>query len=159
MNNNPSPFAKHGHRWTEAEMRELIGMWLNGKPTEEIAVHFGMTTRSICNLAQRLRRQGVPLPRRQQGHIAGRFNKPWTQEEAEYLIRRRNERASASQIATELDRTHNGVAGMIARLRDEGVNVRMLGAGIRRLWNAESLRAAMAGRMLRVVEDEAEEAA
>ena len=159
MASNDNLFAKHGHRWTEAEMRELIGMWLSEKPTEEIAQHFGVTTRSICNVAQRIRRQGVPLPKRSQGHIAGRFNRPWTQEEAEYLVRRRNERASASQIAAELDRTHNGVAGMIARLRGEGVNVRLLGHGVRRLWNAESLRAAIAGRMLRVVEDETEEAA
>lgn len=154
-----SPFAKHGHRWTEAEMREFIGMWISEKPTEEIAAHFGVTARSICNLSQRVRRQGVPLPRRKQGHIAGRRNLPWTQEEAEYLVRRRNERATAEQIAKELNRTHNGIAGMIERLRREGVNVRMLGKGTRRLWSAEAMRAAMAGRMLRVVEDETEEAA
>ncbi len=154
-----SIYAKHGHRWTEAEMRELIGMWIGGTPTEEIAQHFGVRPRSISKVAGRLRREGIPLPKRNPGHVAGRYNKPWTQEEVEYLIRRRNERANAQQIAEELDRTHNGVAAMIYKLRGEGVNVRLIGHGTRRLWNAESLRAAMAGRMLRVVEDETEEAA
>lgn len=156
---NPSPFAKHGHRWTEAEMRELIGMWLAEKPLGEIAAHFGVRPRAITKLAGRVRQQGIPLPKRSAGNFAGRHNKPWTQEEVEYLVRRRNERANAQQIADELDRTHNSVSAMIYKLRQEGVNVRLIGHGTRRLWNAERLRAAMAGRLLRVVEDEAEEAA
>lgn len=140
-------------------MREFIGMWLSEKPTEDIARHFGVQTRSISKLAQRIRREGVPLPARKSGNSAGRHNKPWTQEEVEYLVRRRNDRATASQIAVELDRTHNAVSAMIGNLRGEGVNVRMLGQGTRRLWSAASLRAAMAGRCLRIVGDEAEEAA
>lgn len=159
LKHNPSPYAHHGHKWSEDEMRQLIGMWLSDEPTEKIAGHFGVRPRSILRLAGRIRRQGVPLPKRRAGNSAGRFNKPWTQEEAEYLVRRRNERANAQQIAEELDRTHGAVAGMITRLRQEGVNVRLIGHGTRRLWNAEALRAAIAGRFLRVVEDEAEEAA
>jgi biotin operon repressor len=155
----PSPFAKHAHRWTEAEMRELIGMWLAEKPTEEIAARFGVRPRSIMRLAGRIRREGVPLPKRKTGNFAGRLGKPWTQEEVEYLVRRRNERANAQQIADELDRTHNAVSAMISKLRSEGVNVRLIGHGTRKLWSAASLRAAMAGRGLRVVEDEVDEAA
>jgi transposase len=156
---NPSPFAKHAHRWTETEMRELIGMWLSDKPTEDIARHFGVRPRTIYRLAGRIRREGVPLPKRKLGHVAGRHQKPWTQEEVEYIVRRRNERANAQQIAEELDRTHNAVSAMIYKLRQEGVNVRLIGHGTRRLWDPASLRAAMAGRGLRIVEDEAEEAA
>lgn len=155
---NPSPYAKHAHRWTEEEMRELIGMWLSGKPVEEMALRFDVRPRSIMRLAGRIRREGVPLPKRG-GHIAGRRNKPWTQEEVEFLVRRRNERANAQQIADELDRSHCAVSAMISKLRQEGVNVRLLGQGTRKLWSASSLRAAMAGRMLRVVEDETAEAA
>lgn len=158
MNINPSPFAKHGHRWTEVEMREFIGMWLECKEAAEIGKHFGVTVRSVLNLAGRLRREGIPLPKRA-GHIKGRHNKPWTQEEVEYLVRRRNERANAAQIGQELDRSHSAVGAMIYRLRQEGVNVRLIGQGTRKLWDPASLRAAMAGRMLRVVEDEADEAA
>lgn len=154
-----SPFAKHGHRWTEAEMREFIGMWMRGDDSDAIASHFKVTQRTVYKLAQRIRREGVPLPKRNQGHIAGRHNKPWTQEEVEYLVRRRNDRANAAEIGKELDRTHAAVAGMIGKLRQEGVNVRMLGHGVRRLWNPASIRLAMAGRCLRVVEDEADEAA
>lgn len=156
---NQSPFAKHGHKWTETEMRELIGMWLSDVPTAEIASRFGVKTRSIQRLAGRIRAQGIPLPRRNPGNSASRFNKPWTQEEVEYVVRRRNERANAQQIADELDRTHNAVSAMIYKLRQEGVNVRLIGHGTRRLWNAEALRAAIAGRGLRVVEDETAEAA
>jgi biotin operon repressor len=156
---NHSPYAKHGHRWSEAEMRELIGMWLSDRPIEEMALRFGVRPRSIYKIAGRLRRDGVPLPKRKLGHVAGRHQKPWTQEEVEYLVRRRNERANAQQIAEELDRTHNAVSAMISKLRQEGVNVRLLGHGTRRLWSAERLRAAIAGRGLRVVEDETAEAA
>jgi biotin operon repressor len=156
---NPSPFAKHGHRWTEAEMREFIGLWLGDTPTEDIAAHFGVRPRSVLKLAGRIRRDGVPLPKRKQGNFAERRNKPWTQEEVEYLVRRRNDRANSQQIADELDRTQHAVAAMITKLRQEGVNVRLIGHGTRRLWNAETLRAAIAGRGLRVVEDETQEAA
>lgn len=156
---NPSPYANYGHRWTEAEMREFIGMWLSETPTEEIAAHFNVRVRSVYKLCGRLRREGVPLKKRDPGHLSGRHNKPWTQEEVEYLVRRRNERANAALIAEELDRSHNAVSAMIYKLREEGVNVRLIGHGTRRLWSAASLRAAMAGRGLRVVDAECEEAA
>lgn len=153
-----SPYANHGHRWTEEEIREVIGMWLAGKLATEIGAHFGVRGRAIMKLVGRLRREGIPLPKRA-GHVAGRHNRPWTQEEVEFLVRRRNERANAEQIASELDRSHNAVSAMISKLRQEGVNIRLIGHGTRRLWSAERLRAAMAGRHLRVVEDETAEAA
>ena len=154
-----NPMAKHGKRWTEAEMREFIGMWLAHTEAAEIGRYFGVTVRSVYKLVQRLRNNGVPLPPGKRGHVPERCNRPWTQSEVEYVVRRRNERATASQIAVELDRTHGGVTGLIARLREEGIQVRMLGQGTHRLWNAEELRAAIAGRNLRVVADESEEAA
>jgi biotin operon repressor len=149
---------KPRYRWAEDDLRTLIAMWCDGKVADEIGRHFGISARGVTKAIGRLRRQGVPLPKRG-GWVPGRRQKPWTQEEVEYLIRRRNERASSAKIAEELDRTDFAISAMIHKLRQEGVNVRMLGHGTRRLWNAENLRAAMAGRMLRVVEDETEEAA
>ena len=75
-------------------------MWLAGKELDDIAAEFGSTRYAINKLAGRLRRDGVPLPRRNAGHRAGRRNKLWTQSEVEFLIRRRNERASAEHRLT-----------------------------------------------------------
>lgn len=149
----------NGHRWSEAEMREFIGLWMSNADILDMAKLFSVRPRTLYRLAGRLRREGIPLPKRKQGHVAGRHQKPWTQEEVEYLVRRRNDRANSQQIAEELDRTQNAVAAMIDKLRKEGVNIRMLGQGSRKLWSAASLRAAIAGRGLRVVSDEADEAA
>ena len=142
--------ARHGHRWTEHELREFIGMYMREIDVKTVADHFGVTVASCAKIATRLRSEGIPLPRRKWGHIAGRRNTPWTQEEVEYLVRRRRERATAETIALELGRTFNGVQGMILKLRKEGVDVGMLGSGVRRLWNPESLRIACAGRGLNI---------
>jgi biotin operon repressor len=149
--------ARNDRRWTEEEIKKFIGLWLGGKELDDIALEFGSTRYAINKLAGRLRRDGIPLPRRNAGHRAGRRNKLWTQSEVEFLIRRRNEQATAEQIALELDRSFLAVQGMIQKLRLEGVRVRKLGNGKRRLWDAESLKGAIAGRGLRVVG--AEEAA
>lgn len=143
--------ARNDRRWTEAEMRKLIGLWLAGKELDEIATEFQSTRYAINKLVGRLRRDGVPLPRRNAGHRAGRSNKLWTQAEVEFLIRRRNERATAEQIALELDRSFLAVQGMLQKLKNEGVDVRKFGQGKRRLWDAEQLKGAIAGRGLRVV--------
>lgn len=143
--------ARNDRRWTEAEIRKFIGMWLSGAELDGIAEHFGSTRYALNKLAGRLRRDGVPLPRRNAGHRAGRRNKLWTQSEVEFLIRRRNEQATAEQIALELDRSFLAVQGMIQKLRIEGVDVRVLGRGKRRLWDVETLKGAIAGRGLRVV--------
>ena len=124
-------------------------MWLRGVETEEIALHFSITVNGLNKAVQRLRKNGIPLPLRRNGHKAGRCNKPWTQEEVETVVRMRNERASTNEIANTLDRTFFGVQAMILKLRgEEDVPVVSLGEGRRRLWDAERLRASVAGRGL-----------
>lgn len=142
---------RRGHRWTDAEMQKLVGLWLQGTDVLDIAKEFTTTIHAINHVVHRLRKNGVPLPRRKQGHRAGRRNTPWTQEEVEYVIRRRNDKATVEEIAVELDRTFGGVTSMIGTLRGQGVNVRMLGNGTRKLWDPEKLRQAIVGRGLRVV--------
>ena len=142
---------RRGHRWTDAEMQRLVGLWLQDMDTADIARELGTTIHAINHVTQRMRKNGIPLPRRKRGHRAGRYNKPWTQEEVEYLIRRRNDNATAEEISVELDRTYGGVSGMIGKLRDEGVDVKLLRQGTRRLWSPEKLKQAIFGRGLRVV--------
>lgn len=143
--------ARNDRRWTQSEITLFIAAWLAGKELDEIAAQFGTTRYAINKLAGRLRRDGVALPRRNAGHRAGRRNKLWTQSEVEFLVRRRNEQATAEQIALELDRSFLAVQGMIQKLRIEGIDVRKFGQGKRRLWDAETLKGAIAGRGLRVV--------
>ncbi len=139
---------KSGTKWSEQQMLAFVGMWIEGKDIEDIANHFNVSRHAINTLATRMRREGVPLPRRKAGHVAKRRNTPWTQEEVEYLVRRRGDRATAETIAEELGRSFLAVQAMIAKLRAEGVAVRMLGNGVRRLWCPEKLKVAMAGREL-----------
>src|SRR5262245_29979244 len=122
---------RNDRRWTETEMRKFIGMWIDGNDIDDIASAFGSTRYAVNKLAGRLRQDGVPLPRRNNGHKAGRRNTLWTQAEVEFLIRRRNERATAEQIALELDRSFLAVQGMLQNLRKEGVSVRKFGQGKR----------------------------
>jgi transposase len=155
---NKEQASRHGHRWTEGELREFIGMYMREVDVKTVADHFGVTVASCSKIAVRLRKEGVPLPRRKQGHIAGRRNQPWTQEEVEYLTRRRREKATAEEIALELGRTFNGVQGMILTLRKEGVDVGMLGNGVRRLWSPERIKMACAGRGLALVAENTDDA-
>ena len=139
----------NGNRWTTERFQELIGMWLRDVPLEEIARHFGITQIGLQKVALSLRKNGIPLPYRKKGHKAGRKNKPWTQEEVETVVRMRNERANTQEIANSLDRTFYGVQNLILKLRnEENVPVVSLGEGRRRLWDADKLRAAVAGRGL-----------
>jgi transposase len=135
-----------GHRWTEEEMRTLIGKWLAGESIADIAQHFNTSVSAISKMTVRIRREGVPLPRRLQGHKPGRHNAPWTQEEVEFLVRRRNEGITAEVIGTELKRSMYSINGMMQVLRKEGVTVPMLGQGMRRLWSAEKLKISVVGR-------------
>lgn len=135
--------TKHykGHRWTTDELRTLMQFWANGQELSAIAEKLNVTTYAALKMVNRLRKNGIPLERRTKGHVAGRVNKPWTQGEVEYLVRRRAEMATSDEIATELRRTHQAISGMIAKLRSENVPVAMRGNGVRRLWNADSLKA------------------
>lgn len=134
-----------GHRWTDGELREFMTMWANNCSLEEMSLRFTMTKRAVCKQVTRLRAAGVPLAYRKNGHVAGRTNKPWTQSEVEYVIRRRKELASCEVIADELQRTYNAVNAMIQTLRKESVDVPMRGSGARRLWCPEILKANMIG--------------
>lgn len=136
-----------GHRWTDKELKRLMGRWLAEVEIDEIAREFQTTHYAINKQIGRMRQEGIPMPRRNAGHVAGRNNKPWTPQEAEYLIRRREDQVTAEKIADELDRSFLGVQGMIRQLRKEGVPVKMLGNGVRRLWNPEVLKMILHGRM------------
>ena len=138
----------NGHRWTNDELLKLISGWIEGKELDELADMFGCTRHGINKQVSRLRRDGVVLPRRQNGHLAGRRNQPWTQSEVEFLVRRRNDSVSAEQIGVELGRSFLAVQAMIQNLRKEGIDLRMLGCGVRKLWSADTLKGAVAGRGL-----------
>lgn len=137
--------TKHytGHRWTTEEMAKLMQMWAAGESLESIQEALNITQASVLKTVQRLRNNGIPLHRRTKGHKAGRRNQPWTQGDMEYLLRRRIENATCEEIAIELGRTWTAVNCMIQKLRSEDVPVAMRGNGVRRLWNAESLKSFM----------------
>lgn len=150
MNEHRSGVRGRGHRWTTEEMQELIGLWMSGHDVAVIAKHFGISYSGLIKVVIRLRSNGIPLPLRKKGHRAGRKNLLWTQEEVETLVRMRANGASQSEIASELNRTFSGVAGMIVQLRNNDIDLQKLAAGRARLWDAERLRAAVAGRGLRL---------
>ena len=138
-----------GHKWNTEELQELIGMWLRGVETYEICRRFDVQPTGLNKLILRLRKNGIPLPIRKQGHKPERYNKPWTQEEVETVVRMRNERRSTADIASAIDRSFYGVQALIMKLRnEEEVPVVSLGNGRRRLWDAERLRDACAARNL-----------
>jgi hypothetical protein len=140
--------GQHGRRWTTEQLMRLTAMWLRGDDVAAIAAEFGTTTFAINKTIGLMRADGIPMPRRKQGHVAGRKNKPWTQSEVEYVVRRRAEHATAEQIATELDRSFYGVQGLICKLRQENVPVPMLGNGKRRLWDSSAINISIVGRGL-----------
>lgn len=130
-----------GHRWTDTELKVLMKKWAEGDALASIAESLNASTASVLKMVNKLRKNGIPLERRRKGHVAGRVNKLWTQGEVEYLVRRRREKATVDEIAVEIDRTWNSVNAMIQKLRNEHVPVAMLGNGVRRLWNADALKA------------------
>lgn len=141
-----------GRRYTNKQLQTLIGMWLRDVSTEEICQHFGIQPTGLNKLVLRLRANGVPLPLRKRGHKPDRYNKPWTQEEVETVVRMRNEKRSTADIADAVDRSFYGVQALILRLRNvEGVPVLSLGGGMRKLWDPQRLRDACAVRGLSVV--------
>lgn len=142
------PTRRNDHRWTDAELKQLLAMWFDGKTVEEIAAAFNISPRGVNKCVQRLRANGITVPRRKAGNTAGRASKYWTPEEVEYLIRRRNEKASTETIANELDRTFMGVQGMVQALRKSGVPVTRFGQGRRKLWDPARLAEAVALRSI-----------
>lgn len=135
--------TKHykGHRWTNGELKKLMQMWAADASMKEIADALNVTHVSILKQIQRLRTNGIPMKRRDRGHPEGMVNRLWTQGDVEYLLRRRNEKATSEEIGIELSRTPNAVDAMIGKLRKEEVDIKMRGQGVRKLWDAESLKA------------------
>jgi biotin operon repressor len=129
------------HRWSNEEIKTLMKMWSDGEIIEVIANALNSTPRAIDKMVTRLRQHGIPLARRTKGHRKGNSNKYWTQAEVEYLVRRRKERATAEEIAGELERTYSAINAMIQKLRKEEVTVERFGQGIRRKWSSVLLNA------------------
>lgn len=129
-----------GHRWTTDELRLLMKLWSEDAPMDEISAQLKSTPKACEKMLYALRKQGVPLARRHQGHQHGVVNKCWTNEDVQYLLRRRIEKATAEEIAMELGRTRHAVEYMVQALRKEGVPVAMRGNGVRRLWDADKLK-------------------
>lgn len=138
----------NGHRWTDEELKSLIKMWGDKTPMHEMAKVLGVTEGAVDKQVYKMRVAGVPLYYR--GRVLGKFRKGdeinragklWSQSECEYLMRRRADGVTSMQIASEMNRTHGAVRGMIQTLRSAGVPVKMLGTGVHRLWNPDILRA------------------
>lgn len=130
-----------GHRWTNDELKTLMKMWADDSSMDEIVKALNSTHRAILKQVQRMRTNGIPLKRRDNGHRNGVNNTLWTQGEIEYLLRKRNEKATSEEIAINIGRSSNAVDSMIAKLRKEDVNIAMRGNGVRKLWDAEALKA------------------
>jgi len=141
-----------GHRWSTEEYKRLIDLWIEGKTVEEIGAALNVTNYSVLKQIVRLRQDGVPIPRRTQGHVSGRKNTPWTQSEVEYIIRGRQQKLTIEKIALDLGRSWSGVNSMIGKLRKEGVPVPMYGMGVKRLWDGNALTASIVGRHLVPIE-------
>lgn len=130
-----------GHRWTESEIKTLMKVWSEGELLDCIASDLKVSRVAVLKQIQRLRANGIPLTRRKNGHALGAKNRAWTQGEIEYLLRRRNEKATSEEIAIELDRAPNAIDAMIQKLRKEGVSIAMRGQGVKRLYDVEKLKA------------------
>lgn len=137
---------RNGRRWTTEELKKLMQLWEEGASLDSVATALGATTHAVLKLVQRMRADGIPLARRTRGHKHGRSNKPWTQEEIEYLFRRRLTGATNEEIAVDLGRSWSAVQNMVGLLRKQGAPVAMKGNGVRRLWSVDALIGAAAGR-------------
>lgn len=144
----------HAHRWTDTELKVLIAMWTSDKPIDEIASHFGVTRHAINAQVWRMRAQGVPIPRRTAGTKLGRAYANWTQEEIEFLVRRRRDGATAEQIGVELARSFCAIQAMVQTIRKQGVDIPMFGSGKKRLWSAANLQVAISARHLALVRED-----
>ena len=133
----------NGHRWTNEEIMKLTKLWLSGDDTAVIAKKMGCSLSALNKITVRLRKSGFLVPYKRSGHKAGRTNKPWTQSEVEYLLRRREEGSTSEEIASELDRTFYGILGMLQSLRKHDVNFTNHGQGRRKLWDSEKLQLAL----------------
>ena len=130
-----------GHRWTNEELILLMQLWDGDEQLGTIVEKLNSTEYAILTQVGRMRKNGIKIRKRRAGNSAGKHGQPWTQGAVEYLIRRREEKATNDEIATELGRSWNAIQGMVYKLRhEEKINVPMRGNGVCRLWDAESLR-------------------
>lgn len=130
-----------GHRWTNEELKMLTELWHSKDlTTKQVAEKINVTHYALLHQVRRMRNAGIRLAKRRSGNFAERHNQAWTQGDIEYLVRRRNDKATNEEIAYELGRTWNAVQAMIYTLRKEEVNVPMRGMGVRRLWDVETVK-------------------
>ena len=131
-----------GHRWTNEELLLLMKLWDGDESLKSIAEKLDSSEYAIAKQVVRMRQQGIKIRKRKSGNKAGRHAQKWTQGEVEYLVRRREEKATNDEISSELGRSWNAIQAMIYKLRhEEKINIPMRGHGVSRLWNAEELRA------------------
>ncbi len=131
----------NGHRWTNDELKSLMALWAEHEALDVMAAKLGVTRYSILKQIQRLRKEGIPLERRKKGHVSGRSNQLWTQEEVQYLMRRRSEGGTYEEVSTELGRSFNAICGMVNKLRKENIPIAGEGRGLHRQWDTEALKA------------------
>lgn len=129
-----------GHRWTTEELKTLMSMWASGESVEAISSVLNSSRGAISKQVVKLRQNGIPLERRTKGNYAGRGGKAWTAGEVEFLIRKRDERATSEEIALSIGRSWQAVSAMIYKLRQEEVPIAMRGSGVRRLYDLEALK-------------------
>lgn len=145
-------------RWTTEEYQLLIVMWEREDSVESICKRFGLGATGVYKALYRLRKNGVPLKPRKKGPRFGRTSKNWTQEEVQSLIRMREQGLTLAEITIRLDRSFGAVQSMHVRLREEGIAIaKRSGSGRVRLWDADALRAAQAGKRLRIVGSDSDE--
>lgn len=134
--------------WTQDDLTKLVGLWCSHVPVEEIASTFGVSRVAVNKMVTKLRQGGIPIPRRKAGTRPNRHFQQWTQQEVEYLVRRLAHRDTHERIALDLGRTHQAVQMMAGKLRSEGAPVKKLRGGRARLWDAEAINIAIAGKGL-----------
>lgn len=132
----------HSNRWTTEQLIKFAALWAADVPIQEIVTEFGCSATAVRRLVVRLRQDGIPLKRRRAGNMAGKHSIPWTQEDVQYLIRRRNEGATGEQISIELNRTFGAIQCMVQAVRKSGASIKMFGSGRRRLWDVDKINAA-----------------
>jgi len=135
--------TKHftGHRWNDKEIKLLMELWQKDKTTSQIAKALNCSEYAILKQARRLRDLGIPLKKRKAGNKPDNASEKWTKGEIEYLIRRRNEKATNEEIGNELQRSWDAIQAMIYKLRNAGVSIAMRGNGVSRKYDIEAAKA------------------
>ena len=93
-------YQKGPRKWTDDKIDELKKLWLEGKPIDEIAAHFGISVRGLQGIIQILKRKGNwDLPMRNRGR---KGPSKWTAEKNKEFEKLWAEGKSIAEIADEL---------------------------------------------------------